>query len=152
MSQDIDRLIDRAFEHDRERLPNGASSVPESLLRKASVPAAVASGGFIAATWFKIALGVIGVGAVITYYALRPSNTPTATDRTPSGSDQQLVIDSPVVQQDSILPQQHRQVPATTHEGSAKAPSASARPTLMPPILDSGVKIADSIRAPRRAR
>lgn len=151
MSQDIDRLIDSAFEHDRERIPAGATRAPQALLQKAALPVAATGAGVLTATWFKLMLGVAGLGAVITYFALQPSGRTSLLPAGPQPS-QQAILDSPVIQRDSIVPAQKHRPSASPNRQPTASPSPAAPPTLMPPIIDSGVKIADSIRAKRRRR
>lgn len=148
MSQDIDRLIDSAFEHDRTRLPKGATSAPASLVSKASVP--VSASGVLSAAWFKLALGILAIGGVTTYFVLYGTQSPTPT--APSATTTLPALDSPVVIRDSIVPPSRRVQRPVGVTASPSTSQSSQPPRLMPPILDSGVKLADSIRSRRRPR
>jgi hypothetical protein len=158
MSQDLDRLIDKAFEHDRERLPKAGTSAPLSLMKKAAVPAAATSSGLLAAVWVKALLGLVAVGGIASYFALRGPDVPSASDQlTPRPSPSSAVepaIDSPVVRLDTSM---HSQSSSKSRPaGFERAPgtsNAQRKPLhLMPPILDSGVKLRDSTIRPVNPR
>jgi hypothetical protein len=157
MSHDIDRLMDSAFERDRERLPKGSTSAPQALIKKASLPVSAAETAFLSTVWFKVALGIVTIGSVVTYFALRGAEhneMPTAITPVPASSVAP-VIDSPIVRSDSAkrirttVAQPSKNIAPSARPG---VPSQALPPALSPPIIDSGVNVRDSINSLRRAK